>query len=64
MSEALAILNKYEDENSSLTEALREIKDLKEQLKKKKLFIEDFINVVNKLEMENSRFEEAIVILR
>ncbi|XP_008211366.1 centrosomal protein cep290 [Nasonia vitripennis] len=64
LCEALAILNKYEDEKTSLTNALEEIKELKDQLEKKNRHIEDLIDVVNRLESENSRYEEAIIVLR
>ena len=64
LCEVLAILNKYEDENTSLAEALNEIKELKIQLEKKNQHIEDLVDVINRLEMENSRYEEAILVLR
>lgn len=64
LCEALAILNKYEDENTSLTNALEEIKELKDQLEKKNKHIEDLVDVVNRLESENSRFEDAIIVMR
>ncbi|KAJ8673333.1 hypothetical protein QAD02_004595 [Eretmocerus hayati] len=64
LCEALAMLNKYEDEESSLSQALKDIKDLQDQMAKKNKHIEDLLSVVNRLEMENSRFEEAIVVLR
>jgi hypothetical protein len=57
-------LSKYEDENTSLTEALEQIKELKVQIKKKGQHIEDLVDIINKLELENSRFEEVIIILR
>ncbi|KAL7306503.1 hypothetical protein TKK_0001202 [Trichogramma kaykai] len=64
LCEALAILNKYEDENTSLAEAFQEIRVLKDQVLKKNQHIEEFVNIVNKLEEENTQLEEAIVILR
>ncbi|XP_058789831.1 centrosomal protein cep290-like isoform X2 [Phymastichus coffea] len=64
LCETLAILNKYEDENTSLSEAFGEIKALKDQMHKKNKHIEDLVDVVNRLENENSRFEEAIIVLR
>lgn len=60
----LATLKKYEDENQSLTDALNEIKDLKNDLENKNAYIKDLINVVNKLEMLNSYQEMEIITLR
>lgn len=60
----LAKLKKYEDENQSLTDALNEIKDLKNDLENKNAYIKDLINVVNKLEMLNSYQEMEIITLR
>ena len=64
LCEALTILNKYEDEESSLTQSLHEIKDLKEQIAKKNQHLEDLLNVVNKLEDENSKLVEEIIVFR
>lgn len=60
----LATLKKYEGENQSLTDALNEIKDLKNDLENKNAYIKDLINVVNKLEMLNSYQEMEIITLR
>ncbi|XP_035723608.1 centrosomal protein of 290 kDa-like isoform X1 [Vespa mandarinia] len=64
LCEVLSILRKYEDENHGLTEALHEIKDLKNELNHKREHIEDLVNVVNKLEMLNSYQEMEILTLR
>ena len=47
-----------------MTLALNEIKELKDQMNKKNQHIEEFVNIVNKLEEENSQLEEIILILR
>lgn len=60
----LATLKKYEGENQSLTDALNEIKDLKNDLENKNAYIKDLINVVNKLEILNSYQEMEIITLR
>lgn len=64
LSEALTILYKYEDKETSLTESLHEIKELKDTVIKKNQHIEDLVDVVNRLEDENSKFEGEITVLR
>ncbi|XP_034174302.2 centrosomal protein 290kDa [Osmia lignaria lignaria] len=64
LCEALATLRKYKDENHGLTDALNEIKELKNDIKGKGEHIRDLINVVNKLEMLNSYQEMEIITLR
>ncbi|KAK2580640.1 hypothetical protein KPH14_007746 [Odynerus spinipes] len=64
LCEALSTLRRYEDENHGLSEALHEIKDLKNELNHKREHIEDLVNVVNKLEMLNSYQEMEILTLR
>lgn len=57
-------MRKYEDENQGLTDALNEIKELRNELTDKTEHIRDLINVVNKLEMLNSYQEMEIITLR
>nr|XP_050862423.1 centrosomal protein of 290 kDa isoform X1 [Vespula vulgaris] len=64
LCEVLSTLRKYQDENHGLTEALNEIKDLKNELNHKREHIEDLVNVVNKLEMLNSYQEMEVLALR
>ncbi|KAL2711712.1 centrosomal protein of 290 kDa-like isoform X1 [Vespula squamosa] len=64
LCEVLSTLRKYQNENHGLTEALHEIKDLKNELNHKREHIEDLVNVVNKLEMLNSYQEMEILALR
>ncbi|XP_033329753.2 centrosomal protein 290kDa isoform X1 [Megalopta genalis] len=60
----LATLKKYEDGNEGLTDAINEIKEIKNVLEDKNERIRELINVVNKLEMLNSYQEMEIITLR
>ena len=62
--EALVILRKYEDQDQGLTDTLRELKEVKDQLNHKNEYIKDLVSVINKLEMLNSHQELEITALR
>ena len=62
--EALATIRKYEDKDQGLTDTLRELKEVKDQLNHKNEYIKDLVNVINKLEELNSHQELQISSLR
>ncbi|XP_012276740.1 centrosomal protein of 290 kDa [Orussus abietinus] len=64
LCESLAILKKYENKHHSLKEAMDEVKDLREELDRKRNHIEDLVQVINKLEALNSYQETEITALR
>ncbi|XP_078036495.1 centrosomal protein 290kDa isoform X1 [Augochlora pura] len=64
LCDVLATLKKYEDGNEGLTDALNEIKELKNILETRNERMRELINVVNKLEMLNSYQEMEIITLR
>ncbi|XP_043474631.1 centrosomal protein of 290 kDa isoform X2 [Leptopilina heterotoma] len=64
LCEALVIIQKYENHDQGLTDTLNELKEVKDQLNYKNQYIQDIVNVINKLEMINSHQEAEIIALR
>lgn len=58
------ILRKYENESESLTEALSENRELKEDLDKKTVHVKDLIDIINNFESLNAHHEMEIEALR